>query len=68
MNNRHPWSLKNQNHGGCFGATSLSNSTANSAYLLQKWAKWAELAVLFVWQFQNRNLNFLNAMGADSSF
>jgi hypothetical protein len=23
------------------------NSTANSAYSLRKWAKWAELAVLF---------------------
>ena len=27
----------------------LSNSTANSAYSLKKWAKWAKLAVLFSW-------------------
>ena len=67
MNNRHPWPLKKSKSWGPFWSYQL-NSTANSAYLLQKWAKWAELAVLFVWQFQNRNLNFLNAMGADSSF
>jgi hypothetical protein len=29
------------------------NRTANSAYSPQKWAKWAELAVLFNWQLQN---------------
>ena len=63
----HPWQLKKSKFWGPFWSYQL-NSTANSAYLLQKWAKWAELAVLFVWQFQNRNLNFLNAMGADSSF
>ena len=51
MNNRHHtvhhWQLKNQNSWGCF------NSTANLANSPQKWAKWAELAVLFSWQFQN---------------
>ena len=34
---------KNQNPKGRFGAT----STANSAHLPQKWAKLAELTVLF---------------------
>jgi hypothetical protein len=29
------------------------NSTSNPAHLLLKWAKWAELAVLFSWQLQN---------------
>jgi hypothetical protein len=47
MNNWHPWQLKkNQNSGGPFWSYQL-NSTANSAYSPQKWAKWAELAVLF---------------------
>ena len=36
---------KNQNPGGHFGAT----HSANPAHLPQKWAKWAELAVLFSW-------------------
>jgi hypothetical protein len=40
---------KNQNSGGRFGA----NSTANLAYSPCKWAKRAELAVLFSWQLQN---------------
>jgi hypothetical protein len=52
MNNRHHWQLKNQNSGGCF------NSSANLANSPQKWAKWAELAVLFSWQFQNGHHNF----------
>ena len=39
---------KNQNPGERFGATKL-NSTANSAYSPEKWAKWTELAVLFSW-------------------
>ena len=45
------------------------NSTANSAYSLEKWAKWAELAVLFSWQLQKSPtiLIFLIA-GADYSF
>ena len=34
------------------------NSTANSAYSLKKWAKWAKLAVLFNWQLQNGPHNF----------
>ena len=36
------------------------NSTTNSAYSPQKWAKWAELVVLFSWQLQNshHNLDF----------
>ena len=29
------------------------NSTTNSAHLPRKWAKWAELAVLFSWYLQN---------------
>jgi hypothetical protein len=36
---------KNQNPGDRFGA----NSTANLAYSPLKWAKWAELAILFSW-------------------
>ena len=28
------------------------NNTANLAYSPRKWAKWAELAVLFSWQLQ----------------
>ena len=41
------------------------NSTANSAYSLQKWAKWAELAVLFNWQLQKaaQNFDFFNCLG-----
>ena len=34
------------------------NSTANSAYSLLKWAKWAELAVLFSWQLQKSTHDF----------
>jgi hypothetical protein len=55
MKNRHPLQLKkNQNSGGRFGA----NSTANLAYSPRKWAKLAELAVLFSWQLQNAPHNF----------
>ena len=57
MNNGHPWQLKkNQNTGG---------RTANSTYSPRKWAKWAELAVLFSWQHQNgpHNLDFFNCHG-----
>ena len=41
------------------------NSTFNSAYSLQKWAKWAELAVLFSWQLQNgpHDFDFFNCHG-----
>ena len=34
------------------------NSTANLAYSFRKWAKWAELAMLFSWQLQNGPQNF----------
>ena len=46
------------------------NSTANSAYSPRKWAKWAELAVLFSWQLITAPtiLIFSIAMGADYSF
>jgi hypothetical protein len=39
------------------------------SYSPQKWAKWAELAVLFSWQLQNRPkiLIFSIVMGADYS-
>jgi hypothetical protein len=45
-------------------------STTNSAYSPRKWAKWAELAVLFSWQLQNGPtiLIFPIAMGANYSF
>ena len=36
---------KDQNPGGHFGATTYNS--ANTAHLLQIWAKWAELAVVF---------------------
>ena len=44
----HPWQLKKAKSWGPFWSYQL-NSTANSAYAPQKWAKWAELAVLFCW-------------------
>ena len=49
---------KIKNPGGRFGAT-------NPAHLLQKWAKWAELAVLFSWQLQNgpQDFDFFNSHG-----
>ena len=40
---------KNLNSGGCFGATS-SIALPIQPILLKKWAKWAELAVLFSWR------------------
>jgi hypothetical protein len=48
MNNWHPWQLKQSKSWGPFWSYHLNN-TANSAHLPQKWAKWAELAVLFSW-------------------
>ena len=41
------------------------NSTTNSAYSPQKWAKWAELAIVFTWQLQNGpwDFNFFNCHG-----
>ena len=59
---------KSQNSGGRFGATYQLNSTANSAYSLQKWAKWAELAVLFSWQLQNgpHDFDFFNCYGCQT--
>ena len=35
------------------------NSTVNSAYSSRKWAKWAELAVLFSWQLQHGPQGFI---------
>ena len=42
-----------------------ADSTANSGSSLQKWAKLAELAVLFSWQLQNgrHNFDFFNCHG-----
>ena len=57
MNNGHPWQLKKSQSLGSFWSRQL-NSTANSASSPQKWAKWAELAVLFSWQLQNGPQNF----------
>jgi hypothetical protein len=48
MNNRNPGPLKKSKSWGPFWSYQL-NSTANSAYPPRKWAKWAELAVLFGW-------------------
>ena len=44
------------------------NSTANSAHLPRKWAKWAELAVLFSWYFQNgrQDFEFFNCHGCQT--
>ena len=67
MNNWHPWQLKKSKVLGPSWSYQL-NSTANSAYSLQKWAKWAELAVLFSWYLQNGPQNFDFFMGADYSF
>jgi hypothetical protein len=49
--------------------SSQLNSTANSAYSPQKWAKWAELVVLFSWYLQNgtKNFDFSIIMGPDYS-
>ena len=48
----------------------LPNSTTNSAHLPQKWAKWAELAVLFRGSSKTapKILIFLIAIGANYSF
>jgi hypothetical protein len=48
MNNRQPWQLKKSKSLGPFWRYQL-DSSANPAHLPQKWAKWAELAVLFSW-------------------
>ena len=44
----HPWQLKKLKSWGPFWSYHL-NSTANSAHLSQKQAKWPKLAVLFGW-------------------
>jgi hypothetical protein len=64
MNNRHPWQLKKSKSWGPFWSYQL-NSTANLAYSPRKWAKWAELAVLFSWQLQNgpQDFDFFNCHG-----
>jgi hypothetical protein len=64
MNNRHPDQLKKLKFWGPFWSYQL-NSTANSAYSPQKWAKLAELAVLFSWQLQNgpHDFDFFNCLG-----
>jgi hypothetical protein len=43
-------------------------SSANLAHLPHKWAKWAELAVLFSWQLQNGPQDFdsLNCHGCQT--
>jgi hypothetical protein len=46
MNNWHPWQLKKSKSWGPLLSYQL-DSSANLAQLPQKWAKWAELAVLF---------------------
>ena len=49
--------LKKSKSRGLFWSYQL-NSTANSANLPQKWAKWDDFAVLFSWQLQNRPQDF----------
>ena len=34
------------------------NNTANTAYIQQKWTKWAELAVVFSWHLLNGSQDF----------
>ena len=65
MNNRHPWQLKKSKFWTC-----QLNSAANAAYSLQKWAKWAELAVVFSWKLQKgpQDFDVSIVMGADYSF
>ena len=46
MNNWHLWQLKKSKSCALFWSYQL-DSTASPANLPQKWAKWAELAVLF---------------------
>ena len=48
MNIWHPGQLEKSKSRGPFWSYHL-NSTANPAHVPQKWAKWAELAVLFSW-------------------
>ena len=48
----HHWQLKKSKSWGPFLSYQLNN-TANSAHIPRKWAKWAELAVLFSWQLKN---------------
>jgi hypothetical protein len=48
MNIRQPLQLKKSKPWGQFWGYQL-DSSANRAHLPQKWAKWAELAVLFSW-------------------
>ena len=48
MNKWHQWQLKKSKYRGPFWSYQL-NSSANPAHLPQKWARWAELAVLFIW-------------------
>ena len=64
MTNWHPLQLKKSKFWGLFWSYQL-NSTANSAYIPQKWAKWAEVAVLYSWQLQNgpHNFDFFNCRG-----
>ena len=64
MNNRHPWQLKKIYILGAFWSYQL-NSTANSAHLPPKLAKWAEFAVLFSWQLQigPHDFDFFNCHG-----
>ena len=64
MNNRHPWPLKKSKSWGPFWSYQ-QNSTANSANPPRKWAKWAELVVLFSWQLQKgpQDFDFFNCHG-----
>jgi hypothetical protein len=48
MNNWHPWQLKKSKSWQPFWSYP-PDSTANSAYLPNKWTKFAKLAVLFNW-------------------
>jgi hypothetical protein len=48
---------KNQNSGGRFGAASWIALPIQPIYLI-KWAKWAELAVLFGWWLRDGPQDF----------
>ena len=63
--NKLKWIIGNWKNQNFWGHLSYQlNSTVNSAYLLRKWAKWAELAVLFSWQLQNfDDFDFFNCHG-----
>ena len=68
MNNQHPQQLKKSKSWEPFWSY-LQNSTANTAHLPQKWAKWAELAIQFSWQLQKpRILIFSIVVGAKPLF